>query len=70
MSFQAFLENLSATDIILIGTAALFFSSLGVVAGILNRRSIVWSAIAALCLLGFFYRYELQYFWLTLTSTQ
>jgi hypothetical protein len=70
MFIEEFLKNISVVDAILIGSASLFFSSLGVVAGIMDRRFILWAAICGIALLAYVYRYELEYHWLVLTSSK
>jgi len=56
MDLKGFLYNLSLEDIILIGSAAMFFSTIGAYAGLIRSRSILWCVLLSLALLSFFYR--------------
>ncbi len=64
MNIVEALTSLQLTDVILIGSAAIFFSSVGAFAGILRKRAILWSGIIALTLLGLIYHEELYFQWL------
>jgi hypothetical protein len=68
VSFFEALISLSVIDVALIGSASVFFSSLGAYAGLLHRRSILWCAIGALLLLGGTYHHEIHYQWITLLN--
>jgi hypothetical protein len=70
MFIDEILKNISFIDAILIGSATLFFSSLGVLAGVMERRYILWAAICGIALLAYIYRYELEYHWLVVTSSK
>jgi hypothetical protein len=58
------LTSLTLMDVILIGSAAIFFSTVGAFAGILRKRAILWAGILALALLGLVYQEELYFQWL------
>jgi hypothetical protein len=58
------LTSLALTDVILIGSASIFFTTVGAFAGILRKRAILWAGIFALALLGAIYHEEIYFQWL------
>lgn len=55
MSFLDKLQNLELIDLIMVGSAVLYFSCLGIYAGLTNRRKIIWCAIGFLVFIGAVY---------------